>query len=111
MRDFGEVKEDLLEMLDELNERLGKITDDVKHAQEPPEKDFAEQAVEMENDEVLDYLGNAARMEIIQIKRALQRIEQGLYGECSVCGQPINEERLKALPYSDKCIHCAEKNP
>ena len=110
MKDFSKVKNDLLEMLDELNERLGKITDDVKHIKEPPEKDFAEQAVEMENDEVLDYLGNAARMEINQIKQALERIEQGLYGECSVCGKSINEERLKALPYSDKCIHCAEKN-
>ncbi len=110
MKDFGEVKNDLLGMLDELNERLEKITDDVRHTKEPPEKDFAERAIEMENDEVLDHLGNAARLEINQIKHALERIEQGLYGECSVCGEPINEERLKVLPYSDKCIHCAEKN-
>ncbi len=109
MKDYGEVQEDLLAMLGELNERLGKITDDVKHSKEPPEKDFAEQAIEMENYEVLDHLGNAARMEISQIKQALERIEKGLYGECSVCGEPINEERLKALPYSDKCIRCAEK--
>lgn len=109
MKNHEEVRENLLEMLEELNERLGKITDDVKHIKEPPAKDFAEQATEMENNEVLDHLGNAARIEINQIKLALERIDRGQYGVCSVCGGPINDERLKALPYSDKCIRCANK--
>ncbi len=110
MNDYQKIREDLLEMLEELDDRLGKITDDVKHTKEPPEKDFAEQATEMENNEVLDYLGNAARAGIALIKKAIARIDLGHYGECSVCGEPINKERLKALPFSDKCIKCAEKS-
>ncbi len=110
MKEYEEIREDLLAMLEELDERLGKITDDVKHTKEPPEKDFAEQATESENNEVLDYLGNAARAGIVQIKKAIARIDRGHYGECSVCGEPISKERLKALPFSDKCIKCAENN-
>ena len=110
MKEYEEIREDLLEMLEELDDRLGKITDDVKHTQEPPEKDFAEQATESENNEVLDYLGNAARVGIAQIKKAIARIDRGHYTECSVCGEPIHKERLKALPFSDKCINCAEKS-
>ena len=109
MKEFEEIRDNLLDMLEELDERLEKITDDVKHVREPPEKDFAEQATEMENNEVLDYLGNATRAEIDQIKNAISRIDQGRYGRCSICGQTIDKERLEALPFSSKCIKCAEQ--
>jgi RNA polymerase-binding protein DksA len=107
--DYEEIRGNLIGMLEELNERLSKITDDVKHASEPPEKDSAEQAVQAENDEVLDFLGNRARSEIAQIKDAIARIDSGHYGICQSCGEPISEGRLKALPYSDLCIKCASQ--
>jgi len=109
VKEFEEIRDNLLDMLEELDERLEKITDDVKHVREPPEKDFAEQATEMENNEVLDYLGNATRAEIDQIKNAISRIDQGRYGRCSICGQSIDKKRLEALPFSSKCIKCAEQ--
>lgn len=109
MKEYEQVRANLLDMLEELDERLQKITDDVKHTDNPLSKDFAEQATETENDQVLDSLGNQAREEISQVKRALQRIDQGEYGICVVCGEPIRPERLEALPFSDKCIRCAEK--
>ena len=40
------------------------------------------------------------------IDAALQRIEDGTYGTCIRCGQPIAEERLEALPYAELCIEC-----
>lgn len=109
MSDYEEIRGNLIDMLEELNDRLNKITDDVKHAGEPPEKDFEEQAVLAENDEVLDFLGNRARNEIAQIKDAIARIDSGHYGICQSCGEPIAEARLKALPYSDLCIKCASQ--
>jgi RNA polymerase-binding transcription factor DksA len=71
------------------------------------EKDFAEQATQNENDEVLDYLGNSARAEIAQIKQAIARIDSGKYGICEGCDEPIKKERLEAVPYSTMCIRCA----
>ncbi|MSP28338.1 MAG: TraR/DksA family transcriptional regulator [Methylococcales bacterium] len=106
MNDFEDLKSVLCEMLEELDERLAKITDDVRHTDEPVEKDFAEQATQNENNEVEDYLGNSARTEIGMIK-ALSKIESGDYGTCQVCGEPINAERLKTIPYSTMCFKCA----
>ncbi|MGH3103862.1 MAG: TraR/DksA family transcriptional regulator [Gaiellaceae bacterium] len=40
------------------------------------------------------------------IEGALERIEQGTYGMCVRCGNPIAEERLEALPYAELCIDC-----
>lgn len=109
MKKYEEVRNNLAAMLDELNLRLDRITNNVKHSEVPLEKDFAEQATQNENDEVMDYLGNAARTEIEMIKQAIGRIDNGQYGICQVCGEPISKERLEALPYSNMCINCASK--
>lgn len=109
MKKYEEVRNNLAAMLDELNLRLDRITNNVKHSEVPLEKDFAEQATQNENDEVMDYLGNAARTEIEMIKQAIVRIDNGQYGICQVCGEPISKERLEALPYSNICINCASK--
>lgn len=109
MKDYQDVRHHLLDMLEELDERLGKITDDVKHIDKPLDQDFSEQAVEAENDEVLDALGNTTRTEVEKIKQAISRIDAGTYGICLICGEPIKKERLAALPYANFCIRCAER--
>ena len=43
------------------------------------------------------------------IDAALQRIEDGTFGICETCGQPISEERLEAIPYATQCIDCRRK--
>jgi len=108
MQDYQEVRSRLIGMLEELNERLAKITDDVKHGDSPLAHDFSEQAVETENDEVVDALGNAAREEIEKIKVSITRIDAGTYGYCAKCGEPIAQNRLDALPFAAYCLHCAE---
>jgi RNA polymerase-binding protein DksA len=40
------------------------------------------------------------------IDEALERIEEGSFGTCVRCGNPIAEERLEAMPYATKCIEC-----
>lgn len=109
MKEYQEVRDQLLNMLEELDDRLGKITDDVKHTDTPLNQDFSEQATETENDEVLDALGNAARDEVEKIKQAIFRIDAGTYGFCADCGEPIKKERLAVLPYANLCIRCAEQ--
>lgn len=46
---------------------------------------------------------NAGRL-LEEIDRALGRIDEGTYGTCRVCGRPILEERLAAVPYATLCI-------
>lgn len=43
---------------------------------------------------------------LAQVNAALQRIEQGTYGICDNCGQPINEKRLEAIPWASLCLKC-----
>ena len=43
------------------------------------------------------------------IDAALKRIEQGTFGTCRSCRQPIAIERLEALPYTTQCIDCKRK--
>jgi RNA polymerase-binding protein DksA len=44
-----------------------------------------------------------------RVNEALDRIESGNYGICEICGSPIPEERLQALPYANLCIACKQK--
>jgi DnaK suppressor protein len=44
------------------------------------------------------------------IDAALVRIEDGLYGKCIHCGQPIQEKRLEAVPWARYCLRCADLN-
>lgn len=44
-----------------------------------------------------------------KIERALQRIDQGIYGSCESCGTDIPVARLDALPYVVLCVNCARR--
>ncbi|MCA9189211.1 MAG: TraR/DksA family transcriptional regulator [Pirellulaceae bacterium] len=44
-----------------------------------------------------------------QIESALERIEDGVYGQCLECGKVIPKTRLTVLPYTPFCVKCAEK--
>ncbi len=43
------------------------------------------------------------------IDGALQRIEEGTYGTCEICGKPIGEDRLRAIPWTTRCIDDARR--
>ena len=45
-----------------------------------------------------------------QVNDALARIEDGTYGFCQMCGKPIPQARLEAIPEAELCLNCADKN-
>ncbi|NUQ61915.1 MAG: TraR/DksA C4-type zinc finger protein [Pirellulales bacterium] len=45
-----------------------------------------------------------------KIEEALERIEDGTYGDCEECGAKIPKARLNALPYAIMCVKCASQN-
>ena len=61
-------------------------------------------------DREIDYTlqGNEEEV-LLAIDAALARIADGSYGPCRSCGQPIAEERLRAIPYATLCIDCKRK--
>jgi len=46
---------------------------------------------------------------IEKIKEALERIDNGTFGICEVCGREIGEERLKVRPVTTLCIACKKE--
>jgi len=58
----------------------------------------------------IDYtLGENSGQVLSEIMAALERIEKGTYGTCTVCGGEIGEERLEAYPWASLCIDDARK--
>jgi DnaK suppressor protein len=51
---------------------------------------------------------DAARHRVRAVDEALARMDEGTYGTCAVCGDPIPVERLEARPLSVRCVRCAE---
>ncbi|MCH7868595.1 MAG: TraR/DksA C4-type zinc finger protein [Myxococcales bacterium] len=43
---------------------------------------------------------------LAKINRALDRIEQGIFGECESCGEDISTKRIQARPMAQLCIDC-----
>ena len=107
MENYQTIKERLLLRRNAIVERLGRVENHLRHTDKPLEADFAEQAVERANDEVLEVLDENMRDEVMQIDHAIEMMEKGTYGICESCQNSISEKRLEALPYANLCISCA----
>ncbi len=46
----------------------------------------------------------------LDVERALEKIEEGTYGVCDECGEPVPLARLRALPWAIRCVRCQEKH-
>lgn len=44
-----------------------------------------------------------------EVEEALERIEEGAYGDCMDCDEPISTKRLEAIPWARYCISCQEE--
>jgi DnaK suppressor protein len=73
------------------------------------EGDLIDQANADEEAEVQIYLHQTEGRLARAIAEALVRIEQGTYGVCAVCKQPISAARLEAVPWTHVCRECKEQ--
>jgi DnaK suppressor protein len=46
---------------------------------------------------------------LAQVKDALDRMDQGQYGECQDCGETIDAARLDAVPWTTHCLGCQDR--
>lgn len=104
MTDYTALTQRLRARLAELAERSDGIEDDLR---QPLDADFAEQASDLADDEALEEVDSVLHAEAAQIRAALLRIENGTYGTCANCGEPIASARLEAEPAATRCIKCA----
>lgn len=95
-------------LFDEYSQRAKAIRHDLGLLRDP---DFAEQAQQRQNDDVLQALLAEAEAELRLVGLARERLREGHYGLCTRCGLAIAPERLQALPAAQCCLDCASKNP
>ena len=97
----------LLSERDQLLQRLGRLhAHQIREAQ-PLSADFAEQAVERANDEVVDQLDQSSAALLSSVDAALRRLDAGDYGICVGCAGAIEPERLRLMPDAPTCASCA----
>ncbi len=96
-----EERSDLSAKLEELGVGVGRLDYD---------SNFADSSqVTAERGEV-EALAGKLREALTEVERALQKLEEGSYGKCDDCGQPIDPLRLEAKPAAPYCINCASKH-
>ncbi len=105
----------LLTLKDTLQSRRHKISaalqGDLNAFQElsATHADTADAALNLLHSEVTSQLLQKESQELSQIDDAIRKLNQGVYGDCEGCGDPIPLARLEALPYATLCIKCQVK--
>jgi len=105
----------LLKEKDQILERLTMLAPtEQEHAHNSQEQktwiDYGQKADENAA-EVAEYadqvsLAESLRKRLVEIDLALEAFSKGTYGKCEVCGKPIEEARLTALPGATTCLTC-----
>ena len=101
------IKKKLVRKMNELLEELEDTGDDEISEVESENVigDIVDKANSIYEMQIYDKLTDKERIKLQEIDDALKRIE-GVYGKCIVCGKPIEEKRLLAIPESKMCIVC-----
>ncbi len=113
-------KAELLEVIKELHEHRQRLSH-LLHDQEQELADLMRDAgdgagqdqadlgaTSFERDQELTVL-NSERDMLYQIERALAHIDDGTYGVCEVCGEPIGKMRMMAFPRAILCLDCKQR--
>src|SRR5690242_1965640 len=63
--------------------------------------------------ERLNQVGTARELSSMleDVERAIAKLDEGTYGVCDVCGEPIPDERLEARPWSSRCVRDSAARP
>jgi len=72
--------------------------------------DVVDAALDSVQDEISSQLAEVESRELARIENALQRMREGQYGICEMCGTNIPLARLNALPYATLCIKCQRES-
>jgi DnaK suppressor protein len=110
--DVNTARERLMAERERVLAEMQTLRDDLSHSLEDAldedgnDSHLADSATETLDREIEQTLEDNAEHLLVSIDAALARIQDGSYGRCQRCGNPIGDERLDALPYATRCIEC-----
>jgi len=110
MTNYGEFYERVKKEKTQIMEKLEQL----KAREQPPgerregspfgkREEEASEVFELEKRLALE---QKVRATLAEINHALEKYEAGSYGLCDSCGQPIEHDRLEALPQASLCLSC-----
>ncbi|HSG78784.1 MAG TPA: TraR/DksA C4-type zinc finger protein [Acidimicrobiia bacterium] len=97
---------DLIEEIEQEQEAVRLSETSSERSPDPNTAEGGSLAFEIEKE--LSLAANAQDL-LAQVDEALERIEEGTYGNCARCGQAIPVNRLDALPYTKLDVDCASQ--
>jgi DnaK suppressor protein len=96
----------LLDKRRQLEQEVGRSALYGKGQEDDSIKDLGDQATTAYTREFLFELGNGDRRLLKEVVIALRKLDDGTFGGCERCGEPIADKRLEALPFARYCIDC-----
>jgi len=102
-------KKKLEERQQALRKAVSRTEEDGRVADQDSAQDIADRAASSYTKEFLFSQSNNERQLLQMVETALQRMREGVFGECVNCGNEINAKRLEAVPWTRYCIACQEK--
>lgn len=103
------IRDSLLERLRALSEQDHALRDRLASEESVTSNTFvagAEGALSAESDDEVLALLHHEQGELKAVVQALARLDEGSYGACSDCGEPIGWRRLQVLPEAALCVGC-----
>ena len=101
-------RERLLAKERELLSGITRIEQDGRGTNVNGAQDMADQADHCYNKESLFQRSSDARDLLLAVRAALRRDDEGEYGLCVECGEPVTKKRLEAVPWARHCVTCQE---
>jgi DnaK suppressor protein len=102
-------KQRLLEKEQDLLTEISRLENQARESRSAEVEDPIDQVTSSENKAVGFQESTLAANTLANARQALQRIEEGTYGTCIVCGRPIEPARLEAIPWAPYCLADQEK--
>lgn len=103
---LAQFRKTLLDKRRQLEDEVGRSALYGKGQETDSIKDLGDQATTAYTREFLFELGNGDRRLLREVMIALRKLDEGGFGECERCSEPIAEKRLEALPFARYCIDC-----
>lgn len=105
----AELESDLTRLRGELDHSARELQDLLRDGVDGAGNDQADVGSKgLERDAEMSLAANQ-RVLLLQTEKALERLDQGTYGQCEVCGEPIGKNRLMAFPRATLCMTCKQR--
>jgi len=100
---LNQYRGELLDLRERLTGAISRMSEIVLTDDQPTGEHDQKVSEGSDKEIVLESSEEAIRRQVME---ALDRIDRGTFGLCQECHQPIDHDRLDAIPYASRCIDC-----